>query len=311
MNVFQEWNSMHNVLLVWDARRATKPLINFISAFEKKSLDFDMELTIIQFDYKQDLFSGKIRYGMRSLFDQVHRVKPDIILSFGSQANVLSKLLKPTLRVPLICNALPEDLDRVDYTSSTLDKFTQKLSEHFKWKATENPLVFIPTMEIKTQFTGSIGVISEDPAGPVLANIIKQQHTEVVVIKKQDVLKRFFSELESIDLLIVSSRMSQDGGGIVHCANACGIPIVLICHTSQSEFIKEGYNGWLVSSIEDTRLIKRIQNWNDMSDAAKQVISHYSQEIQSQSNGIHNFFTILGLKELATVTLLNKRNKIA
>jgi len=301
---------MHNVLLVWDARRATKSLKNFISAFEKKSSHFHMTLTVIQFDYKQDPSLGCIRYGMRALFDQIHRINPDIILSFGSQANVLAKLLKPTLRVPLICNALPEDLENVDYTSSALDAFTQKFSEHFKWKATENPLVFIPTMASKVHFNSTIGVISEDPNGPVLANIIKQQQASVITIKKQDVLKRFYSELKGIDLLIFSSRACNDGR-LIHCANACGIPIVLVCHTSTSNLIKEGYNGWIASSLEDTRLIRYIQNWNEMSDEAKRVLSQYSQDIQSQSNGIHHFFTILGLKERPTTQLRNKRSKSA
>ncbi|MFT2109937.1 hypothetical protein [Marinomonas sp. 2405UD68-3] len=301
---------MHNVLLVWDARRATKSLKNFIRAFEKKSSHFNMTLTVIQFNYKQDLSSGRIRYGMRALFNQIHDVNPDIILSFGAQANILAKLLKPALGVPLICNALPEGLEHTGYASSTLDTFTQKFSEHFKWKAIENPLVFIPTMASKVQFNGSIGVISEDPNGPVLANIIKQQQANVVTIEKQNVLERFFSEFEGIDLLVLSIRACNDGH-LIHCANACGIPIILVCHTSESNLIKEGYNGWVASSLEDPRLIRYIRNWNEMSEEAKRVLSQYSQDIQSQSNGIHHFFTILGLKERPTSLFTNKKTERA
>ncbi|MCZ2720731.1 hypothetical protein O1D97_03485 [Marinomonas sp. 15G1-11] len=288
---------MHNVMLIWDARGATSSLKSFIRAFDKKSADFQVRLNITQIDCEHDIRAGKIRYGMRPLLDQVHRVSPDIIIAFGAHANVLVKLLKPALKVPVICNSLPDYLDSVVCTSAVIDKYTQKFSEHFKWKASEETLHFIPTMSEKIKFFGKVGVISDDPNGPVLATIIKQYHSSVRSLEKASILLHGYNELEDIDLLVFSSRICHDGR-LIHCANACGIPVVFVCNSPISQIVKENYNGWLITTIEDSSLVRCLQHWGRMPKDAKQVLSSYAQEMQSKSNGIHHFFKMIGLKEV-------------
>ena len=301
---------MHNVMLIWDARQAPILLNDFIHKLVSLSTDFDVKLNVLQLDYQFDLQLGKIKYGLRSLLDQVHVSKPEIILCFGSQANMLGKLLKPALRVPLIRNVLPSCLDKQHSTSSTLDKITQKFSEHYKWETTSDNFHFIPTMPNKTHFDGQVALIIEDPLGPVLSNLIQQQRLPYTHLYKQQILEHFYDALSPIDLLVISSRADKDGR-LIHCANACGIPVVLVSQDPIAQLIKDGYNGWVINSVEDARLVRCLQNWRDMSEDAKSILSQYSQEHQSERNGIHHFFSSIGIKKIPPFAYLNKKSKSA
>lgn len=301
---------MQKLLLLWDSRRANSYFIEFIESLRETSLDFDIELTILQIDHIQDIDSGRIKYGMRNLLDQVHRVQPDMITCFGSQANILGKLIRPALRIPLVCNQMPECIDSTVFTSATIDKFTQKFSEYLKWDLNKESYTFIPTMLEKKNINGRIAVMSDDPIGPALTNIIQQQNLIVQSLIRDNVLNHHQDVFESIELFALSNRADIDGR-LIHAANACGIPVILISQGPMAQLIKDGYNGWVISSIEDVRLLRCLRNWHSMSGDAKKILSQYSQEMQSRKNGIHYFFKAIGAKERGALSVGNKVYKIA
>lgn len=290
---------MQRVLFVWDARNAPKHLYFFIDHFKEICSDYEIEPRFLSF-CDQD-FNGidRCQYGMRALLNAVHHHNADIIISFGSQSNLLTKLIKPTLKVPLICNNLPDELEQSANVRKKIDRVTKTFTAHCNWSLSFNSKsnYYLPPNIIKDTLHTCIGIIKTDPIGPVLANLVLQQGLTFKYINSEFSNKRLMSQFADVDFMIISTDV-DDIYRLSNYAASYGIPSLHVGKQQRAKFGKEKpplYES--VSSSIDIELINKIKAWKGFSKSQRQENANKARQSQSIYNGIDKFLADLGFQK--------------
>jgi len=290
---------MQRVLFVWDARNAPKHLYFFIDHFKEICSDYEIEPRFLSF-CDQD-FNGidRCQYGMRALLNAVHHHNADIIISFGSQSNLLAKLIKPTLKVPLICNNLPDELEQSANVKKKIDRVTKTFTAHCNWSLSFNSKsnYYLPPNIIKDTLNTCIGIIKADPIGPVLANLVLQQGLTFKYINSESSNKRLKSQFSDVDFMIISTDV-DDIYRLSNYAASYGIPSLHVGQKLRTKASKEKHPLYEnVSSSIDIELINKIKVWKGFTKPQKQESANEARHVQSIHNGIDKFLADLGFQK--------------
>lgn len=297
---------MHKVLIVWDARNAPTQLQHFIESFIETCSDYEIDARFIGFTL--DNFNGvdRCQYSMRALLNAVHFHKPDTLISFGSESNLLAKLIKPALKVPLICNNLPSELESSYHVRKQIDKATKTFYVHCNWSFTFDKLYryYIPTRLIGSSLS-QVTIIKSDPLGPVLANIVQQHTIDFDYLhldqEKLQTTNNFDTLIPNAGLILVSSEFDQQQLLAIHAASL-GISTLYVgqlnpvkINGKKIDFLKH------VSSTTDIELIRHLKSWRKHSQLQRTKQAKLNQHSQSKYIGIIRFLDDLGY-ERATKT---------
>ncbi|WP_438463858.1 hypothetical protein [Marinomonas sp. PE14-40] len=292
---------MQRVLFVWDARNAPKHLNFFINRFKEICSDYEIESRFLSF-CDQD-FNGidRCQYGMRALLNAVHYHNVDIIISFGSQSNLLTKLIKPTLKVPLICNNLPDELEQPASVKKKIDRVTKTFTAHCNWSFNFNSKsnYYLPPNIIKETLNTCIGIIKSDPIGPVLANLVLQQGLTFKYINSTSSSKALKNQIADVDFMIISTDVN-DYYRLSNYAASYGIPSLHVGEKQYAKIYKDKHASYeRVTSTIDIELINKIKAWKGYSKFQKQESVDEARNIQSINNGINKFLDDLGFQKSA------------
>lgn len=264
---------MQKVLFVWDARNAPRLLQFFINNLIDATSDYEIDARFLSFTKDKPDGVNECQYSMRALLNAVHHHKPDLIISFGSESNFLSKLIKPSLKVPLICNNLPNQLEYSGSVKKHINRVTKPFCAHCSWLyhyKNKHSDYLIPETLSKHSY---IGIIKSDPLGPVLANLAQQQGIEF----KYFSIEQFDSKPNSIffDTGLILLSVDLDKQHIVGTVAASFGCTTLYIGKPNSQYSKKilGMPFESVSSTRDIGLIKAIKYWKELSIEQRLIVS--------------------------------------
>ena len=102
--------------------------------------------------------------------------------------------------------------------------------------------------------------------------------------------------LEQSALLVVSATIATQYN-VIEVANGYGIPVLLISPDERNFGIRDGENGWVVSSTQQLHYTNYLMNWQGMSQNTREMISRYCRNIQSDQSGLRCYCSSLGYPE--------------
>lgn len=285
---------MEQVLVLWDAREANDALIRFIDELDETLCLYQVRPTFLQIDHEHLPQSGKIKFSMKGLLQQIHHLQPDMVLCFGSEASLLGKLIRPALKSQLISNYLPSYLDPTRPNHSTIHSLTKRLSEFKNWdyKSNKYDYLYYPLIDGIQTKTG-IALIEEDPMFHALTQRLQFNQLDMAFFSLSQLAKYDESSLNSCGLLVMSSEL-EEASLLTDIANAKGLNVLYISKHGNNA-IRDGVNGWVVDSIYDPRIIVKLKNWQKMGKDPRSVLSYYARQHQSRRSGIHSFCLSIGL----------------
>jgi hypothetical protein len=293
---------MHKVLIVWDARHAPSQLIFFIDSFINACSDYDIESRFLSFSIDDFNNIDKCQYSMRALLNAVHLHKPDTLISMGSESNLLAKLIKPALKIPLICNNLPAEFEPSGKVRKHIDRLSKPFSVHCNWsyQFNQNNTHYLPPTQFETH-SKSIAIVKSDPIGLVLSNIVQQQGIDYFYCNFDPAAPFADKRLLKAGLIIISTDADKQQILATYAASL-GIPTLYIGnlwplkHQSKQQSC---YGN--VTSIKDINLIREIRAWHNTSPEQKRDLAKYSQFKQSEQTGIRRFLDDLGFKHVINI----------
>ena len=292
---------MHKVLIVWDARNAPRQLTYFIDSFKSICSDYDMDAKFLSICTNDFNGVDRCQYGMRALLDAVHYHMPDLLISMGSEANLLAKLIKPALKIPLICNNIPANFEFTGSVKKRLDKLTNSFTASCSWSYStdSNNTNYLPPSPINI-LDDSITIIKEDPIGPVLANIVQQHGIEYHYISCDTLMAYDNPCLLKTGIIIMSSEMDKQQSLATYAAT-CGITTIYVGTTPPLKLNGKFYDDYQsVMSTKDINLINIIKDWKQRSQANRYKQATSVQVKQSIRIGIIKYIEDLGFKNKKT-----------
>jgi len=297
---------MHKVLIVWDARHAPRQLQFFIDTFIETCSDYEIESRFLSFCI--DDFNGvdRCQYSMRALLNAVHLHKPDTLISMGSESNLLAKLIKPALKIPLICNKLPAEFEPSGKVKKQIDRMSKSISAHCNWSYSfnRNNTHYLPPNNIEP-IVERIAIVKTDPIGLVLANLVQQQGIEYFYCRFDPARPLIDKQILNAGLIIISTQADKQQILATYAASY-GIPTLYIGDLKPSKINKKKLDCYdSVSSITDIRLIRKIRAWRNSPLEHKLNTAKQCQYRQSKHIGIRRFLDDLGFKKA-----INFRNPI-
>lgn len=293
---------MHKVLIIWDARHAPRQLRFFIDSFINTCSDYDIESRFLSFCI--DDFNGvdRCQYSMRALLNAVHLYKPDTLISMGSESNLLAKLIKPALKIPLICNNLPLEFEPCGKVKKQIDRMSKSFSVHCNWSYhfNKNNTHYLPptNVEIDSQ---SIAIVKTDPIGRVLSNIVQQQGIDYFYCDFDPTAPLADIQIFKAGLIIISTDADKQQILAAYAASI-GIPTIYIGSSWPFKINakKQTYYD-SVTSIKDINLIRKIRGWHNSSPKQKRDLAKCNQYRQSKHMGIRRFLDDLGFNHVINI----------
>lgn len=261
--------------------------------------DYEIDSRFLAFC--SDSFNGidRCQYSMRALLNAVHQHQPDTIVSFGSEANLLAKLIKPTLRVPLICNNLPHELEYSGRVRKHIDKVTKTLTAHCNWSFNfeKNHTDYLPSNILVDPLPSRIAIVKSDPIGPVLANLAKQHDIDFIYINPDQSQIALNDAFSNVGFMIVSTDCDSNSV-LSTIASSFGISTLYVGKTKPNKahyICQEAYEN--ATSTTDIKLIMKLKEWKKQSLIQKFNQAKLNQYNQSKNNGIIKFLDDLGFKQ--------------
>jgi len=288
---------MHKVLIVWDARHAPRQLQFFIDTFIDTCSDYEIESRFLSFCI--DDFNGvdRCQYSMRALLNAVHLHKPDTLISMGSESNLLAKLIKPALKIPLICNKLPAEFEPSGNVKKHIDRMSKSISAHCNWSYSfnRNNTHYLPP-NIIGPISKRIAIIKTDPIGLVLANLVQQQGLEYFYCHFDPLRPLADKQILKAGFIIISTDADRQQILATYAASY-GIPTLYIGDLKPSKINKKKLDCFdSVNAITDINLVRKIRRWSLSSLEQKLTIAKLNQDKQSKHIGIIRFLDDLGFK---------------
>ncbi|MGO3455091.1 MAG: hypothetical protein ACTIMT_11455 [Marinomonadaceae bacterium] len=284
---------MFRILVFWDSREASSSLIHFMNELDETLCLYQIEPMFLQIDHEHAPQAGRIKPSMKALLEYVHRYKPHLLMCFGSEANVLARLLKPALKCETVFNRLPHHLEDVSSKMSRIGFWVRRFMDYKSWDHEELDSDFIYFgMSTSNIVANRVLVFDEDPMVPDFHRVSEESQFEMLKISsKQEDFRCEFASKES-GLLLISEKM-ENYELLIDIANANGL--FTLCMSDSGRGVHDGVNGWLVESTNERRLIKCLKNWRTMGNEARKVLSYHARSYQSYHSGLHYFCHILGL----------------
>lgn len=285
---------MSDALVLWDARNSNRFLQKFIEDFAAEFMRFSLTVRFVALSNTTSLEEDQIKPSMRGLLDLVHAESPLHLITFGSKPNSLASLISPALRCQLHTNLLPEWMEG-DRQNSTIAKLAGYIHKNEEWGdggALKD--YFYP--QFTSQASSSIAFFKEDS----FSNVI-EEHAVTHGIDCQSIPIEAFlppSKLlvQQVGMLVVSSSIANQDD-IIELANGYGLPVLLISPEMRNFGIREGENGWVVSTTQQIQYTNYLKNWQGMSQNTREMISQYCQYSQSTHSGLRCYCSSLGYPE--------------
>ncbi|REG83169.1 hypothetical protein [Marinomonas pollencensis] len=284
---------MFRIMVFWDSREANRPLVEFINELDETLCLYQIEPMFLQIDHQHAPQSGKIKPSMRALIDFVHCYKPHLLMCFGSETNMLARLVKPALKCEVSFNRLPEHLEDDSSKVSQIGFWLKRFMEYRSWDHEEERNEFIYFGASTTKIVANRALVFDgDPMAPVFSRLSDESQFEILKIAaKQENYPAEFQSKES-GLLLISETM-PNYELLIDIANANGL--FVLCISDSGKGVRNGENGWLIESTNERRLINCLINWRTMGDEARRVLSYHARDYQSYHSGLHYFCHTLGL----------------
>ncbi|TPE50683.1 hypothetical protein FJM67_10245 [Maribrevibacterium harenarium] len=286
---------MSDVLLIWDGRQANTCLECFVDELLSTLASYAATVKVVQLATQHAPEFGKIKPSMRALFNVVQQEKPKHLISFGSQPNLLVNLLRPTLKCEIICNRLPDGMHFKTVASSAMQRVSDWINYEHRWCLEDCDFFYLPLKEHQGQ---KVGYFEDD----VNSVVFHCQADELGLCSEPlypDLLQlRDVTGLHEVGLVMISAA-SDPAGNRVDLVNALGIPVVVVAETGSHLGVVNGYNGWVVSSMQGLPILQILKNWSTMALDMRRVLAQYAHQHQSKRSGIRHFCDLLGYPVLS------------
>ncbi|MCO4786771.1 hypothetical protein [Marinomonas atlantica] len=285
---------MSDALVLWDARNSNRFLQRFIEDFKAELTRFSLKVRFVTLSNVTSLEEDQIKPSMRGLLDLIHVESPLHLITFGSKPNSLASLISPALRCKLHTNLLPEWLEGEPH-HSTIAKLASYIHKNEEWgDGSELKDYFYPQFTSKA--VNAIVFFKEDD----FSNVIEEHAIAHNIAYQSISLKSFLPPavqlLHKVGILVVSSN-SANQGDIIELANGYGLPVLLISPEMRNFGIREGENGWVVSTTQQIQYTNYLKNWQCMSQNVREMISQYCRYSQSTQSGVRCYCSSLGYPE--------------
>lgn len=285
---------MSDLLVLWDARSGNACLQKFIEDFAVELERFSLTVRIVALSVSTSLNENQIKPSMRALLDLVHIESPLHLITFGEKANSLAALISPALKCELHTNRLPAWLEESS-SSSALSKIAKFIHKNEIWgDGKELKDYFYPRYTSKA--SSSIFFFKEDALADAIGEHAQANGIDYRSVSYGDFLSPSRLLIEEGGLLVVSSKFMASGE-VVELANGYGLPVLLISQEARNYGIREGENGWVVSTMQQIQYTNCLINWQGMSQNAREMISRYCQMSQSAQSGLRCYSASLGYPE--------------
>ena len=284
---------MFRILVFWDSREANVPLVDFINELDETLCFYQIEPIFLQIDHRHLPQSGKIKPSMRGLVDFVHCYKPHLLMCFGSEANMLARLVKPALKCEVSFNRLPDYLEGSSSRLSRIGFWIKRFMDYRSWDHAEAGSEFMYfAASTTTVIANRVLVFDGDPLIPMFSRLSNESQFDMLKIDTQQ--ESFSDEFAAMasGLLLISEAM-PNYELLIDIANANGL--FVLCMSDSGKAVRNGENGWLVESTNESRLMSCLVNWRTMGNEARKILSYHARDYQSYHSGLHYFCHILDL----------------
>lgn len=285
---------MSDALVIWDARFNNVELEQFIEQFMSELARFSLSTRLVALSDSHKPDAGEIKPSLRGLFNLVQEEQPFQLITFGEKANSLGALLTPTLKCELKCNRLPSWLDSDLACSSTVSRLSGWMAKETVWGAAGDMPDFICPVSGNVA-AQSVLVLQDDLSMGAIIAQLQLDGIDYGTMSKN----RFLTSIDRPEagLLVVSAELVFQDNGIVEQANANGMPVVLVSPQNRHFGINEGINGWVVRDVQEIQFHVCLNNWQSMTQDARNMIAHYCRTTQSSRSGMHSYCESLGYPE--------------